>query len=104
MDGITADWDDLRRLPLLLDEAAGQAADVTAYAVRWVARREGFEPSPVCLLRPLAEAMEVVRWAFEEAGRAAVGELAELRTGIEVAARELEAADRRAADHCPEVG
>lgn len=93
MDVLVTDWDDLWRLPRVLDEAAAQAAEVTAHAVRWVARRDGFEPSPVCLLRPLAEAMDAVRWAFEEAGRAAVTDLAGLREGVEVAARALEDAD-----------
>lgn len=103
MDVFVADWGDLRRLPRALDEAAAQADEVTAHAVRWVAQRDGFEPSPVCLLRPLAEAMDAVRRAFEEVGRAAVEELAFLRCGVEVAARELEGSDLRVRDAWPEV-
>ncbi|MEV7430390.1 hypothetical protein AB0N29_12305 [Nocardioides sp. NPDC092400] len=96
MDVLVTDWEDLRRLPGVLDEAAGQAGDITAHAVRWVAQREGFEPSPVCLLRPLAEAMDAVRAAFEAAGRTAVAGLADLRQGVESAARDLEASDAAA--------
>ncbi|MBC9734887.1 hypothetical protein [Nocardioides marmotae] len=93
MDLFVRDWEDLRRLPGVLDETAAQAADITAHAVTWVARRDGFEPSPVCLLRPLAEAMDGVRAAFEAAGRTAVAELADLVQGVEAATRVIEASD-----------
>jgi len=101
MDLLVTDWEDLRRLPGVLDETATQATQITAHAVRWVARRDGFEPSPVCLLRPLAEAMEVVRSAFECAGRTTVAALADLGHGVEVAARELEASDAAASGCLP---
>jgi hypothetical protein len=103
MDLFVTDWDDLRRLPGVLDETADQAAAITAHAVRWVARPDGFEPSPVCLLRPLAEAMGVVRAAFEASGRTAVDALADLRHGVEVATRELEASDAAVPGCLPRV-
>lgn len=103
MDVLEAQWEELRRLPRLLEELAEQATEVTEYAVRWVACRDGFEPSPVCLLRPLAEAMGVVRAAFEQAERAAVAELVGIAAGVEVAAGELRAADAGVAARLPEV-
>lgn len=89
-------WADLRRLPLIMDEAAEQAEQIVDYATRWVANRAGFEPSPVCLLRPLAEAMDAVAWAFEQAGEAFAEQWAEVRAGVVESQRLLAASDARA--------
>lgn len=93
-----ADWDDLRRLPLVMDEAADQADRIVDHARTWVANRAGFEPSPVCLLRPLAEVMDVVAWAFDRAGEAFAEQWAEVRAGVVLAQRELACSDLAAAD------
>ena len=89
-------WVDLRRLPLVMDDVAAQADAIVHHARTWVAQREGFEPSPVCLLRPLAEVMDVVSAAFEQAGRALAREWAEVRAGVVTAERELAAAEESA--------
>lgn len=91
------DWDDLRRLPLVMDEVADQADRIVEHATTWVANRAGFEPSPVCLLRPLAEAMDQVARAFEGVGREFGGQWAEIRAGVVTAERELVGSDQRAA-------
>lgn len=93
-------FDDLRRLPLIMDEVGDQADAIVRHARTWVASRRGFEPSPVCLLRPLAEAMDAVSWAFEEAGRRLAEEWSQVRAGVVVAERELADADRAAAAAC----
>lgn len=91
------EWVDLRRLPLVMDDVADQAARIVGHATTWVASRSGFEPSPVCLLRPLAEAMDLVRWAFERAGREFAEEWSDVRAGVVTAERLLAGSDDRAA-------
>lgn len=91
-----ADWDDLRRLPQVLDEVADQADQIVQHATRWVANRAGFEPSPVCLLRPLAEAMDAVAWAFTRTGDEFAEQWAVVRAGVVAAERELADSDRQA--------
>ncbi|MGI8523646.1 MAG: hypothetical protein ACR2K3_10120 [Nocardioides sp.] len=69
MDGIEVlvrEFEDFRHLLAAYDEVGAQRHELTRYADRWVCDREGFEPSPACVLRPLAEAMDVVRAGFEE--------------------------------------
>ncbi|WP_182524594.1 hypothetical protein [Nocardioides dongkuii] len=90
-------WDDLRRLPGVMDEVGAQADQVVRHATTWVASRRGFEPSPVCLLRPLAEAMDLVAWAFESAGRELAEQWAEVRAGVVLAERALASSDGAAA-------
>ena len=86
-------WLDLRALPEVMDEVAGQADAVVRHAITWVARPDGFEPSPVCLLRPLGEAMDLVAAAFEEVGRAFAGQWGEIRSGVLSATAALEQAE-----------
>jgi len=96
-------WLDLRRLPEVMDDAGGQAAAIVEHAVTWVARRDGFEPSPVCLLRPLAEAMDQVAVAFEELGRRYAEQWREIRDAVVLSTAELEHADRAAAQDAARV-
>ena len=96
-------WLDLRRVPEVMDDAGGQAAAIVEHAVTWVARRDGFEPSPVCLLRPLAEAMDQVAAAFEELGGLFAGQWQEVRDAVVVSTAELERADRAAAQDAARV-
>ena len=90
-------WLDLRRLPLVMDDVAAQAEAIVDHARTWVAQRDGFEPSPVCLLRPIAEVMDRVAGAFEDVGRALAREWSEVRAGVVAAERELAAAEDSAA-------
>ncbi|WP_244930005.1 hypothetical protein [Nocardioides sp. W7] len=91
-------WADLQRLPLVMDEVAEQADRIVAHATTWVANRAGFEPSPVCLLRPLAEAMEVIGTAFGRMGDEFAESWADVRTGVVIAERELAGSDARAVE------
>lgn len=63
---LVREFDDFRHLLTAYDEVGAQRLELSGYAGRWVCDRAGFEPSPACVLRPLAEAMEVVRTGFEE--------------------------------------
>ncbi|NPC98838.1 hypothetical protein [Nocardioides sp. zg-DK7169] len=96
-------WLDLRRLPEVMDEVAAQAAAVVDHAVTWVARRDGFEPSPVCLLRPLGEAMDQVAAAFEELGSRYAAQWQDVRDAVVASTAELERSDRLAADDAARV-
>lgn len=67
-------WADLEALPRALDDLGEQVAAVVGHATRWVCSRDGFEPSPVCVLlpwpRPRAELKEsVLGWAEEQRER-----------------------------------
>jgi hypothetical protein len=84
-------WTDLEHLPREMDALAEQHAAIFGYAKQWVCQRAGFEPSPVCLLGPLAESMDLlvdVFAAVEDLGRrhwddlhdAVVATTADLRT------------------------
>lgn len=97
-------WADLRRLPLVMDDVADQADRIVAHATTWVAGRAGFEPSPVCLLRPLAEAMDVVARGFEALGSEFAREWSQVRDGVVAAERLLAGSDVRAADASATVG
>jgi hypothetical protein len=89
-------WADLRRLPQVMDEIGEQLDEVVTHARTWVARRDGFEPSPVCLLRPLAEAMGLVEAAFAGLGREFGEQWGAVRAGVVAAERELAEADAAA--------
>lgn len=91
-------WVDLRRLPLVMDEVAEQADRIVAHATTWVADRSGFEPSPVCLLRPLAGAMDAIAAAFDRLGEEFAGSWADVRAGVVIAERELADSEARAVE------
>jgi hypothetical protein len=94
---VVQDWTDLEELPGVLDELAAQGEELLAHAVRWVANRAGFEPSPVCVLRPLAEAMDLLAAGIGRFGRGWSSQWADLRDGVDRSAAELAAADRHVA-------
>ena len=87
------DWERLRGLPATMDEVGAQADQILDHAVRWVANRAGFEPSPVCLLRPLAELMDIVEWAFEQVREEFDEQWGRVREGVVYAEQELHAAE-----------
>jgi hypothetical protein len=92
------DWGDLRRLPRVMDEVGDQVDRIVEHATTWVANPAGFEPSPVCLLRPLADAMGPLARAFADLGREFGEQWAQVREGVVVAERELTASDARAVE------
>jgi len=96
-------WSALDGLTGEMDELADQISAITAYARRWVCQRAGFEPSPLCLMRPLAELMDVLADAFAGLERVAHDDVADLRLGLAQTGRELRAADEEAAARLPVV-
>ena len=68
MDGIEIrQWDDLVRLGSWSTALAAEHERIGAYAARWACRPDGFEPSPICLLRPLGAALESLRCDLDAA-------------------------------------
>ncbi|MEZ0579640.1 hypothetical protein [Nocardioides sp. MH1] len=96
-------WADLEGLPGDLDELAGEAHQVFDYARTWVCQRAGFEPSPLCLLSPLADLMDVFAQGFDEVERLAVQDWASIRSAVVAATADLRSADDRVAEQMPEV-
>lgn len=86
-------WDDLAALPVRMAELAEQADAIVRHARAWVCRRDGFEPSPVCVLRPLAAAMDPLETAFVELGRRLDDQWRDLTRGLRAASADLAAAD-----------
>ncbi|WP_205473865.1 hypothetical protein [Nocardioides sp. SYSU D00038] len=97
-DLLTCSWPDLDRLPVLLDEA-GRAADlILDHAVTWACRDDGFAPSPVCVLRPLAGVLDEVADGFAAVRRGLLAELAATGAAVAAARGGLEATERGVAD------
>ncbi|MBM0126049.1 hypothetical protein [Pimelobacter simplex] len=90
---LSAVWADLDRLDDQMAELAGQAAELTSYARRWVCQRAGFEPSPLCLLRPLAELMDLLADGFGELRDLALEDWADLRHDLVLTRQDLRAVD-----------
>lgn len=88
-----ATWADLRALPAAMDELADQLDAVVGHARAWVCSPAGFEPSPVCVLRPLAEVMGVLDEAFARAGRIFAEQWERVRDGVVVATDDLGSTD-----------
>lgn len=96
-------WADLESLPVRMDELAEQYAEIFRYARTWVCQRAGFEPSPVCLLRPLAEVMDLLADLFgyvEEVGRR---HWDDLHDAVVETTREVRSLDQTVADLLPVV-
>lgn len=96
-------WAELVELPAAMDELAEQLHDIVRHAVVWVCRPDGFEPSPACVLRPLAAALDPLRAGCEAVGRWFADDWADLRAGVVVAAGDLRATDERVAALLPTV-
>ncbi|HET9421039.1 MAG TPA: hypothetical protein VFO49_07875 [Nocardioides sp.] len=96
-------WVELRELPAAMDRFAEQLGHITHHAVTFVCRRDGFEPSPTCVLRPLAEAMDPLRAGCETVGRWFADDWADLRAGVAAAVEDLGATDDRVAAAFPVV-
>ena len=61
---------------------SGQLTAIVAYARRWVCQRAGFEPSPLCLLRPLADVLDGVGDGFAHVGRTGRADWRDLRGDV----------------------
>lgn len=103
MDIDVTSWTDLTGLPDEMDVLAGQLTSATRYARRWACQRDGFEPSPVCLLRPLGELMDVLSDCFLDLETLGLADWADLRAGVSETVADLRAVDERVADRLPAV-
>lgn len=98
-----ASWTDLAALTDDMDLLAGQLTSVVRYARRWACQSAGFEPSPLCLLRPLAALMDSLADAFGDLERVALEDWADLRSAVAATSAELRALDALVADLLPAV-
>ncbi|WP_322937055.1 hypothetical protein [Nocardioides bizhenqiangii] len=96
-------WTDLDGLPRDIDVLAAQAHQIFQHARTWVCQREGFEPSPICLLSPLAELMDVFAQGFAEVERIAVADWQSIREAVVATTADLKAVDQMVADWLPVV-
>ncbi len=62
-----SDLDTMRDLIDSMQTTGGQGFDLVDYTKTWVTQKGGFEPSPVCALRPFAAAMDLVEEALDDA-------------------------------------
>lgn len=96
-------WSDLAGLPqdmALLDAQFRQLSD---HARQWVCNKQGFAPSPVCLLQPLGEFMDWLAEAVTAAEHVVHGEWGTLSDGVAAATTELQWLDQYVADALPVV-
>ena len=96
-------WADLDGLPADLDVLAAQAHEIFEHARTWVCQRGGFEPSPVCLLSPLAELMDVFAQGLTEVERVAVADWKSIRDAVVATTSDLKAVDQLVAEWLPVV-
>jgi hypothetical protein len=96
-------WADLDGLPADIDVLAAQAQQVFEHARTWVCQRSGFEPSPICLLSPLAELMDVFAQGFTEVEQIAVADWHSIRAAVVATTSDLKAVDQMVADWLPVV-
>ena len=87
------EWGDLVELPLAVGRLADGGREVVAYAERWVCQRGGFEPSPVCVLRPLADAADRLAGVFADLGLRLERELGEVAAAVRAAGAGLGAVE-----------
>jgi hypothetical protein len=95
---LVREWYDFGHLLAAYDEVGAQRREVTDYVARWVCDREGFEPSPVCVLRPLAEGMDRIRQVFDDLGAEFDRRWAGHRDAVVESERRLRAAEQQVAD------
>lgn len=96
-------WHDLARLDEDMAVLADQVRSVSRYARTWVCQRDGFEPSPLCLLRPLVPVLDRVADGFRELERQALADWADLREGVAATGNDLRTADLAARERTPVV-
>ncbi|GAA4809557.1 hypothetical protein ACFQ0K_14510 [Nocardioides caeni] len=98
-----ASWSVLSDLGDQLDAGGDDLAAIAGYARRWMCQGEGFEPSPLCLLRPLARVLDVVAETFHDLERLGVGDLLAVRDAVTATASDLALVDLLAATRLPAV-
>jgi|GEM_PF-5671728 len=96
-------WTDLDGLPDDIDVLAAQVHEIFEHARTWVCQRSGFEPSPVCLLAPLADLMDVFARGFTEVEQVAVRDWGSIRDAVVATTADLKAIDQLVADWLPVV-
>lgn len=96
-------WTDLDGLPGDIEVLAAQAHEIFEHARTWVCQRSGFEPSPTCLLSPLAELMDVFAQGFTEVEQVAVADWHSIRDAVVATTSDLRAVDQLVADWLPVV-
>lgn len=96
-------WTDLDGLPADMEALAAQASAIVGHARTWACQRAGFEPSDLCLLQPLAAAMDLLADAFTRVESLALEDWADLRSGVRRTSRDLQAVDELVADRMPVV-
>lgn len=96
-------WTDLAGLPDDMASLSAQFSEICDHARRWVCQRDGFEPSPVCLLRPLAEFLDLLTGAVDTTERVVRAEWGDLTAGVVETTRDLRQLDQVVADRLPLV-
>lgn len=97
-DTAITSWAGLAALGSDMGHLSDDLREITAYARQWVCQRDGFEPSPVCLLRPLAALMDLLADGFLALEQQALADWADLRTGVDLVSDELRGLDDAVAD------
>lgn len=92
-----ASWDHLDDLATAGADLAEQAAAVVAHTVTWALRPDGFEPSPVCVLRPLAAALDPLADVVRALGRRLDEQWTDLDAGLRRTAQDLVATEHATA-------
>jgi hypothetical protein len=97
-DTAITSWAGLAALDSVMGRLADDLRATTDYARQWVCQRDGFEPSAVCLLRPLAALMDVLADGFLALEERALADWASLRAGVGEFSDELQHLDDAVAD------
>src|SRR4249919_1349275 len=87
------EFDDLDHLARALDQVGDQARRLSDFVGTWVCQRGAFETSDLCLLQPLAPAVDAVAAAFESFVRGFGGDWSGLADGVLATRRALTDAD-----------
>lgn len=95
MELYVEDLDRLGEVPRTVDALVAQVEEVVDYAREHVCRAAPFEPSPLCVLRPLAAVMREAADVFGDVGERWSREWLDLRAGVVAAHGELVEAETR---------
>lgn len=82
--------DVMRELIDKMQETGAQGYDIRNYTTEWVCQKDGFEPSPLCALRPFAAAMDVIEEAISDAFLTFQSRWSALTTGVADAVLDFE--------------
>ncbi|WP_370290964.1 hypothetical protein [Nocardioides sp.] len=90
-----AAWSDLDLLVADLDTLTEHLGALGSYGRRWVCRPDGVQTSPVCLLRPVAGAFDLLSEALRDLEDAARADLIAVQAAVVAGAADLHATDGR---------